>query len=278
MEDLRLILSLSGVAALTAVLLAAQYRAPRTADGAPDLNGIWQAMGSAHWDLEAHAARKGPWAPLGALGAIPAGQSVVEGGKIPYTADAAKQRAENREFWLERDPGVKCFMPGLPRANYMPFPFQIVQGKDKLLFAYEFSSSSRAVRLDRPGSEAPVSSWMGYSLGRWEGETLVVDVTDQMPDTWFDASGNFHSEDLKVEERYTAAGPNTLMYEATITDPKVFTRPWKIKMPLYRRLEENAQILEFKCVPFAEGAVYGHLYRDSYQPSATEPRPAVPRP
>jgi len=257
-----------------AVLLAASFAAsaqnangaPRTSDGVPDLNGIWQAMGSAHWDLEAHAAREGPWAPLGALGAIPAGQSVVEGGKIPYTAAAAKQRAKNRENWLTLDPGVKCFMPGIPRATYMPFPFQIVQGKNKMLFAYEFSSSSRAVRLDRPGSEAPVASWMGYSLGRWEGETLVVDVTDQMPDTWFDASGNFHGENLKVEERYTPTGPNSLMYEATITDPEVFTRPWKISMPLYRRLEKNAQLLEFKCVPFAEGAVYGHLYRGAKPP------------
>ena len=252
-------------------MIAAQEtnRSP-TADGVPDLNGIWQAMGSAHWDLEAHVAQKGPWPPFGALGAIPAGQSVVEGGKIPYTAEAAKQRTENREHWLERDPGVKCFMPGIPRANYMPFPFQIVQSKNKLLFAYEFSGASRAVRLDRPGSEAPVTSWMGYSLGQWEGDTLVVDVTDQMPDTWFDASGNFHSDELKVEERYRLAGPNTLMYEATITDPKTFARPWKIKMPLYRRLEENAQLLEFKCVPLAEEAVYGHLYRGNYQPPSDE--------
>ena len=241
--------------------LHAQSAAGRTPDGNPDLNGIWQTMGSAHWDLEDHAARHGPVEALGALGAIPAGRSVVEGGTIPYQEWALAKRAENLENWLKLDPAVKCFMPGVPRATYMPFPFQIVQTPNAILVAYEVASTSRVVRMDSPGSEALGPSWMGYGLGRWEGETLVVDVTAQVPDTWFDSSGNFHSEDLKVEERYTPTGPNTLRYEATIDDPKVFTRPWRISMPLYRRLEENAQILEFKCVPFAEGAVYGHLRR-----------------
>ena len=241
--------------------LHAQYAAARTPDGNPDLNGIWQAMGSAHWDLEAHAARHGPAEALGALGAIPAGLSVVEGGTIPYQEWALEKRAENLANWVKLDPAVKCFMPGIPRATYMPFPFQIVQTPKSILFAYEFASTSRVVRMDRPGSEALAPSWMGYGLGRWEGETLVVDVTAQVPDTWFDTSGNFHSEELRVEERYTPTGPNSLRYEVTIEDPKVFTRPWKLSMPLYRRLEPNAQILEFKCVPFAEGAVYGHLRR-----------------
>ncbi len=238
-----------------------QYAATRTTDGIPDLNGIWQALGSAHWDLEAHAARPGPVEALGALGAIPAGLGVVESGAIPYQDWALRKRAENRASWLELDPAVKCYMPGIPRATYMPFPFQIVQTPESILFAYEFASSSRVVRMDRPGSEALALSWMGYSLGRWEGETLVVDVTAQVADTWFDSSGNFHSEELRVEERYTPTGPNALRYEVTVDDRKVFTRPWKMSMPLYRRLEPNAQILEFKCVPFAEGAVYGHLRR-----------------
>ncbi len=239
----------------------AQYAAGRTPDGNPDLNGIWQSMGSAHWDLEAHSARHGPVEAFGALGAIPAGLSVVEGGTIPYQPWAAEKRAENLEHWLKLDPAVKCYMPGIPRATYMPFPFQIVQTPKSILFAYEFASTSRVVRMDKPGSEALAPSWMGYSLGRWEGETLVVDVTAQVADTWFDTAGNFHSEELKVQERYTPTGPNALRYEVTIDDPKVFTRPWKMSMPLYRRLEPNAQILEFKCVPFAEGAVYGHLHR-----------------
>ena len=236
-----------------------QYATERTPDGHPDLNGIWQAMGSAHWDLEAHAARPGAFEELGALGAIPAGLSVVDGGTIPYQPWAARKRAENLANWVKLDPAVKCFMPGIPRATYMPFPFQIVQTPEAVLFAYEFGSNSRVVRLDRPGSEALAPSWMGYGLGRWDGETLVVDVTAQVADTWFDSSGNFHSDELEVEERYTRVGPNLMHYEATIEDPKVFTRPWTISMMLYRRVELNAQILEFKCVPFAEGAVYGHL-------------------
>lgn len=249
----------------------AQYGSRRTPDGDPDLNGIWQAIGSAHWDLEAHGARHGPAEVLGALGAIPAGLSVVEGGTIPYQPWAEAQRGENRRDWVKLDPAVKCYMPGIPRATYMPFPFQIVQTPKAILFAYEFASTSRVVRMDKPGSEALAPSWMGYGLGRWEGETLVVDVSAQVADTWFDSSGNFHSEDLKVEERYTPTGPNSLRYEATIEDPKVFTRPWKISMPLYRRLEANAQILEFKCVPFAEGAVYGHLRRGAAPPEAEPP-------
>ncbi len=237
------------------------YRAPRTPDGNPDLNGIWQALGSAHWDVEGHAARMGPIVELGALGAIPAGLGVVEDGEIPYQPEALATRNNNRDNSVELDPAVKCYMPGIPRATYMPFPFQIIQNPNALMFAYEFTSSTRVVRMDRPGTEAALSSWMGYSLGRWEGETLVVEVTSQMPDTWFDSSGNFHSDELVVEERYTPTGPNALLYEVTIEDPQVFTRPWKMSMPLYRRLEPDARILEFKCIPFAEEAMFGEWYR-----------------
>ena len=238
----------------------AAYVVPKTPDGDPDYNGIWQALGTAHWDLEDHAARQGPAPLLGALGAIPAGRSVVEGGAIPYQDWALAKRAENLASWVALDPAVKCYMPGIPRATYMPFPFQFVQSKDAILAAYEFTSSSRVIHFDRAGTEAELPSWMGYSLGRFEGDTLVVDVTAQVPDTWFDSSGNFHSDALKVEERYTRTGPDTLWYEATIEDANVFTRPWKIEMPLYRRLEPGAQILEFKCIEFAEYATYGHLY------------------
>ena len=236
------------------------YAVPKTADGDPDFNGIWQALGTAHWDLEDHAARPGPAPILGALGAIPAGRSVVEGGTIPYQEWALAQRAENSADWVRLDPAVKCYMPGIPRAAYMPFPFQFVQSKDVILAAYEFTSSTRMIHLDRPGTVAELPSWMGYSLGRFEGVDLVVDVTAQVADTWFDSAGNFHSEELKVVERYVRTGADTLRYEATIEDPKVFTRPWKISMPLYRRLEPGAQILEYKCIEFAEYATYGHLY------------------
>ena len=223
------------------------------------MNGIWQALGTAHWDVEGHAARPGPVVALGALGAIPGGLGVVEGGEIPYQPWAAAQQQENLGNWLTADPAVKCYMPGVPRATYMPFPFQLVQTPEYILMAYEFASASRVVYMNRPDFEAPVDTWMGHSRGRWEGETLVVDVTSQVPDTWFDSAGNFHSNAVHVVERYTAVSPNALMYEATIEDSNVFTRPWTIRMPLYRRLEENVQLLEFKCVEFVEELMYGHL-------------------
>lgn len=243
---------------------APAYRAPRAADGKPNLTGIWQALGTAHWDLEGHAARPGPVVALGALGAIPAGLGAVEGGEIPYQAWAAAKKQENFENWLTADPVVKCYMPGVPRATYMPFPFQIVQTPEYILMAYEFASASRVIYMNRPDFESPADVWMGHSRGRWEGETLVVDVTSQVPETWFDSAGNFHSDAVHVVERYTAISPNALMYEATIEDPNVFTRPWQIRMPLYRRLEEHMQLLEFKCVEFVEELMYGHLRK---QPS-----------
>ena len=239
-----------------------EYMAPRTADGKPDLNGIWQALGSAHWDIEPHAARFGPVVEMASLGAIPGGLGIVEGGEIPYTDEARARQQENLQYWLERDPAVKCYMPGVPRATYMPYPFQLVQTPEYVLLAYEFASASRIVYMDRPDFEAPVDSWMGHNIGRWEGETLVIDVTAQVPDTWLDSSGNHHSNSLHVEERYTAIGPDHLMYEATITDPETYTRPWTIKLPLYRRIDENMQLLEFKCVEFAEELMYGHLRKD----------------
>lgn len=247
------------VAVGLATAQATDYKAPRTPYGNPDLNGIWQAIGAAHWDIEGHAARHGPIVELGALGAIPAGLGIVEGGEIPYQ-DWAREKAEhNQENWIELDPAVKCYMPGIPRATYMPFPFQIVQTPDAVLVAYEFASASRVIYMNRPDFEAPFDTWMGHSRGNWEGETLVVDVSSQVPDTWFDSSGNHHTERVHVTERYTATGPNSLLYEATIEDPNVFTRPWKVSLPLYRRLEPNMQLLEFKCVEFAEELMYGHL-------------------
>jgi hypothetical protein len=248
------------------------YKAPRLADGRPDLNGLWQAFVTANIDLEDHEAQPGPHPELlGAYGGWPAGQSVVEGGAIPYRPEAlAKktQHAANRmkvdvsddKKWHDLgDPELKCYMPGVPRATYMPFPFHIVQGTSPyILIAYEFTSATRTIRMDWKG-EAPVDSWMGWSRGRWEGDTLVVEVTGQREETWFDRAGNYHSDALKVTERYTAIDANTLQYEATIEDPKVFSRPWKIAMPLYRRREPNMQLMEYKCVEFAEELMYGHL-------------------
>jgi hypothetical protein len=238
------------------------YRAPRTPDGKPNLSGIWQALTTANWDLLDHAARPGAVVAFGALGAVPGGVGVVEGNEIPYKPEAAAKKKENFDNWLLRDPLVKCYMPGVPRATYLPFPFQIVQSADALLIAYEFANASRTIYINSK-EESPLDSWMGWSRGHWEGETLVVDVTNFNDRTWFDSAGDFHSEALHVVERYTATGPDHLMYEATIEDPNVFTRPWKIRMPLYRRVEPRAELVEFRCVEFAEELMYGHLRKQA---------------
>jgi hypothetical protein len=235
------------------------YRAPRTADGKPNLSGIWQALDTAaNWDLEDHAARQGPVPALGASFSVPPGIGVVEGGQIPYRPEALARRNENRANWMTRDPEIKCYLPGVPRATYQGHPFQIVQTPQQILMAYEFANASRIVYMNSM-EESPNEFWMGWSRGRWDGETLVVDVTGFNEDTWFDRSGNFHSDALHVTERYTATGPDHLSYEVTIEDPKVFTRPWKISMPLYRRVEKNPQLLEYICVEFAEELLYGPL-------------------
>ena len=236
--------------------------APRTSDGKPDFTGIWQAMNSANWDLQAHEARRGPVIALGAAFSIPASPGVVEGNEIPYLPAAAAKKKENAENWLTRDPEIKCFMPGVPRMTYMPYPFQIIQGKDTILMASEFASASRTVRMNTR-EKSPTDTWMGWSVGRWDGNTLVIDVTDQIDQTWFDRAGDFHSEALHVTERYTPIDRNTISYEATMEDPKVFTRPWKISMPLYRHVEKNAQLMEYKCVEFVEELMYGHLRKKS---------------
>jgi hypothetical protein len=148
---------------------------------------------------------------------------------------------------VKLDPEVKCYLPGVPRATYLSYPFQIVQSPQNILIAYEYAGAVRVINMGAP-TKAPGDSWMGWSNGRWEGETLVVDVTSQNDQTWFDRAGNHHSDALHVVERYT-----------TIEDPKVFTRPWKISMPLYRRVEKGAKLLEYKCVEFAEELLYGPL-------------------
>ncbi len=235
---------------------------PRTPDGKPDFSGIWQALTSAHWDIEPHIAAYGEVPEtFGALSAVPAGLGIVEGGAIPYTEAARRQRDENKANALERDPLAKCFMPGIPRANYLPFPFQIVQSNDVILIAYEFAESNRILYVDQPELESQVDAWMGHSNAHWEGDTLVVRVTGQVPDTWLDRAGNHHSWEMVVEERWTYASPNHVNYEATITDPNTYTRPWSISLPLYRIIEPNAQLLEFKCVEFAEEYMYGDFRR-----------------
>ena len=232
-------------------------------NGRPNLNGIWQAAGTAHWNLEDHSAEKlDAFWPLGALAAIPAGMSVVEGGTIPYKPEALARREENRAGWPASDPEAACYLPGIPRANYMPYPFQIVQGDSDIIFVYSYASANRVVHFEdvRTLDEVPVDLWMGWSNGSWDGDTLQVEVIANDDRTWLDRAGNYHSSAMTVTERFTLISPNHIRYSATIDDPNVFTRPWTIALPLYRILDENAQLLDFKCVEFAENLLYGeHL-------------------
>ena len=254
-----LVLAAAALAATVSVVAQGPaYRAPRLKDGRPDLNGIWQAINTAHWDIEAHSAEAGPIAELGAAGAIPAGLGVVDGGALPYRPEALAKRNENRANRLKLDPEVKCYLPGVPRATYMPFPFQIIQSQQHVMIVHEYAGAVRTVYMTNQ-VDAPADSWMGWSNGRWDGESLVIDTKGFNGLTWFDRSGNFHSDALHVVERITARSPETLTYEVTVDDPKTFTRPWKMAMPLYRRVEPNAQLLEFRCVEFSEEVLYGHL-------------------
>ena len=241
----------------------------RLSDGRPDLNGVWQALNEANYDLEAHTARpamavrEGPHGPLptaevlrlGAVGAVPGGVGVVDGGGIPYRPEALQTKIENQRNWLDRDPEIKCYLPGVPRATYMPHPFQILQSQSAFFIAYEYAGAVRNVYLEDPGP-ALVTSWMGHSVGHWEGDTFVVEVTGLNDQTWFDRAGNFHSENVRVIERYTRTSPDVIEYSATIEDDSVFTRPWTITMPLYRRVDRDA-LIEFKCVEFVEELIYG---------------------
>ena len=240
------------------------YRGPRTPGGKPDLNGIWQAMNTANWDIQAHSAAPGRIVALGAQDAMPAGLGVVEGGPLPYLPDALAKKQVNFENRLTADPELKCYMPGVPRAMYQPFPFQIIQSTAGILMVYEFAESARTINMGKP-TQSPGDTWMGWSNGRWDGDTLVVDVTSQNDQTWFDRVGDFHSDALHVVERFVPVNVGVIQYEATITDPKTFSRPWKMSMPLYRHVEKNAQLLEFKCVEFAEELVYGSLRKKSEQ-------------
>lgn len=231
--------------------------AKRTAAGKPDISGVWEAMSAASFNVEDHAAAFGPVAALGAQGAVPPGFGVVRG-EIPYLPAALAQRDENYKNRLTADPEVKCYRAGVPRATYMPQPFQILQTDGDILIAYQYASAVRTIFMKDRG-EAPIDSWMGWSNGHWEGDVLVVDVTGQIGQSWLDRAGNFATASLHVVERYIPQGPDHLWYEATLEDPAVYSRPWTISLPLYRHVEPNAQLLEFKCEEFAEELLYGHL-------------------
>jgi len=250
------------------------YKAPRTADGKPDFNGIWQSLVTANVDIQDHDAQPGPHPDtMGAYGAWPGGQGIVEGGEIPYKPEALAKKKANAEKRMvvnitsdphrhdTGDPELKCYSPGVPRANYMPFPFQIIQGTDAILFSYEFGRAVRTIYMNPNDptipKDPPADSWMGWSHGRFEGDTLVIDSTGFLPYSWFDRAGDYHSDALHVVERYTQVSPYHIMYEATIEDPNVFTRPWKMSFPLYRRMEKNIQLVDFNCTEFVLDLLYG---------------------
>ena len=242
------------IAAVAIVALASTPAAgqplPRAHDGTPDLSGIWQAVNSAAWNILPHAANPG----------VPAGLGVVEGNDIPYMPAAAARQRENYANRATLDPETKCWLPGVPRATYMGFPFQIVQTPNQLSILYEYAHAVRHIFMNSTHPEGPIEWWMGDSRGTWEGDTLVVDVVHFNDQTWFDKAGNHHSELLHVVERYTLMAPDHIMYEVTIEDPNVFTRPWKMSMPLYRRLDSNMQILDYECTAFDEAFRTGPAY------------------
>ena len=264
----RLIGALATAPAILLLLTVSTARAqpqlarPERISGHPNFNGVWQALNTAYWNLESHSAEglKDFW-QLGAIAAIPAGRSVVRGGTIPYLPEALKKRNENRAKWPAADPEAKCYMLGVPRVTYHNFPFQIFQGDADLLFVYPFAAANRVIYI-KDHSELPVDSWMGKSNGTWEGNVLVVTTTAQNGETWLDRAGNHHSNKLKVTERFTLLGPNHIWYEATLDDPLTYSRPWTIEMPLYRVIEENAQLLEHKCVPFTDMLLYHDLLQN----------------
>ncbi len=237
---------------------------PATIGGHPNLNGIWQAISGADNGLEPHSAETSPGPKsereLGALAAIPASLGFVEGGMIPYKPEAKKIADENMKAGPAKDPEANCYLPGIPRATYARgLPFQIIQGGGDILMAYEYDSANRVIQMG-PIGVPPIDTWMGTSYGKWEGNTLVVTTLAQNGESWMDRTGDFLTNNATVTERFKLIDHDHMDYTAKIDDPSTFTKPWTIHMILYRRVEPNAQILEFKCVPFAEMHLYGDLY------------------
>lgn len=272
---------------------AQQTRQPATIEGHPNLNGIWQAMNTANWNLEPHSAAPAPLPivdrEFGVLGAIPPGLGVVEGGKIPYKPEALERLNQNRQHLVKHDPEAACYLPGIPRATYMPYPFQIIQGgNDDMLMVYEYANANRVIEM-RDVDIPPIDTWMGTSYGKWEGDTLVVTTLAQSPGeykapagemisdsvTWLDRSGNYLRNTTTVVERFKKIDNDHIQYTATVTDPDLYTKPWNIAMTLYRNVEPNAQLLEFRCVPFSETMLYGDLLEGSTSAPAPAPAPAA---
>ena len=252
------------LAACAAIVLTAQAQAqsadiPRLSDGKPNFSGIWQAMTTANWNVLTHGASAGP-PEYGALLATPPGRGIVDGDEIPYLPEARAQQQRNYENRFREDPEVKCYMPGVPRANYMPYPFQIFHSEGHMLIAYQFAGAARIINLGEHQPSA-IDSWMGVSNAQWDGDTLVIDVSGFNGQAWLDRAGNHASYRLHVVERYTFAGPDAIDYQATLEDPETFSRPWTMSFRLHRHPDPNAHLMEFKCVPFTEELLYGEFYK-----------------
>jgi hypothetical protein len=264
--------------------LAQNAPQPERIDGKPNMNGIWQTIGGANWNLEPHSAAPNPVADrqVGATGAIPAGLGVIQGGgKIPYKPEALERLNQHKANLIKHDPEAACYLPGIPRATYMDHPFQIIQGgNDDILMVYEYATANRVIEM-RDVEVPPIDTWMGTSFGRWDGDTLEVVTLSQGPGevklpggvmepngvTWLDRAGNYLTHTATVTERFTPHGPNHIQYTATIEDPEIYTAPWSISMMLYRNMEPNAQLLEFRCVPFSEMLLYGDLLEENSSPA-----------
>jgi hypothetical protein len=221
------------------------YRAPRAGDGKADIQGIWQAWNTASFNLEAHN---------GATG-IRAGKSFVidpADGMIPYLPAARQKQQENFEKREKLDSMNHCYMTGVPRFTYIPYPFQIFQTAKYIQFISEYVHMVRTIYMQKQEHYPDLEFWNGDSRGHWEGDTLVVDVADFNDQTWFDASGNHHSNALKVIERYTRTGPDVMQYQATMTDPQTFSRPWTIRMDLHRDTDRYPTLLEYECHSYLE--------------------------
>ena len=271
---------------------------PARIDSHPNLNGVWSTMSEANWDLEPHSAQSGPLGPagervMGAWSAEPPGLGVVDGGRLPYKPDALAHLNDNRAHRIVHDPEAACYLPGIPRATYVNnMPFQIIQGGgDDILMVYEYANANRVVEM-KPVEVPPIDTWMGTSYGKWEGDTLVVVTLAQSPGeykapagemisdsvTWLDRQGNYITNTATVTERFKPMGPNHIDYSVTVDDPTVYSHAWTMHMPLYKHVEPNAQLLEFRCVPFSEMLLYGDLLENRNAPAPMAPPAAVPPP
>jgi hypothetical protein len=235
-----------GAASRTKGQGAGSYSPPRLADGTPDFRGIWQARSTAYVNLEGHPREKG----------LAAAKSMIVDppeGKIPYLPDALTQRSKSYEDRTSADPASNCFQAGVPRATYLPTPFQIVQSAGNLAIVYTDNHAYRIVLPSGVPHDDGIDFFMGDSRGHWEGNTLIVDVTDLGDQTWLDSAGNYHSDQLHVVERYTLIGPDTMKYEATMDDPMVYAKPWTVRLLLYRDKTPGARIIEDECLEGADG-------------------------